>query len=315
MNGSGPPLVIASQLGETCDALISAALGDRIRLHPIARGPVSDLPPDATVLFASPFVRAGRSHAPRPPGWPFGVKWVQLLSAGTDAYPDWLFDGPTVCTARGMLAVPISEFCLALILAAAKDLPTSWIDDPRDWRLLRLRSLEGSVLGIYGFGAIGEALARRALPFGMEVIAVRRSAAPLPPGIGRADDMAELMRRSDHLVLAAPATAETRHVVNAQTLAHARPGLHLVNVARGSLVDTTALLDALDQGRLARASLDVAEHEPPEAGHWLYTHPRVRLSPHTSAVTSDFDERAARFFVDNCRRYLAGETPLNIVTA
>jgi phosphoglycerate dehydrogenase-like enzyme len=121
------------------------------------------------------------------------------------------------------------------------------------------------------------------------------------------------MRRSDHLVLAAPATPETRHVVNARTLAHARPGLHLINVARGSLVDTAALLDALDQGRLARASLDVAEREPPEEKHRLYTHPRVRLSPHTSAVTSDFDARAARFFVDNCRRYLAAETLPNIV--
>lgn len=308
------PVVVASQLGERFDSLIVETLGDSIALRPIAPGPVSHIPPEATVLFAAPFARAGHPHAPRPAGWPFGLKWIQLLSAGTDAYPDWLFDGPAVSVARGMLAAPIAEFCLALILAAAKDLPGTWVTGPEEWRLRGLQSLEGSVLGLYGFGAIGEALARRALALGMEVIALRGSDTPLPAGIARAADMAELMRRSDHLVLAAPATDRTRHVVNAETLAHARPGLHLINVARGSLVDTDALLAALDEGRLAQASLDVAEHEPPPADHRLYTHPKVRLSPHTSAVTRDLHERGARYFVVNCRRYLAGETPNNLVT-
>lgn len=308
------PVVVASQLGERFDSLIAEMLGDSIALRPIAPGPVTHVPSEATILFAAPFARAGHPHAPRPVGWPFGLEWVQLLSAGTDAYPDWLFDGPAVSTARGMLATPIAEFCLALIFAAAKDLPGTWVTGPDEWRMRSLQSLEGSVLGVYGFGAIGEALATRALALGMEVIALRGSDAPFPPGIARAADMAELMCRSDHLVLAAPATDRTRHVVNAETLAHARPGLHLINVARGSLVDTDALLAALDEGRLAKASLDVAEHEPPPAGHRLYTHPRVRLSPHTSAITRDLRERTARYFVANCRRYLAGEAPDNLVT-
>ena len=97
--------------------------------------------------------------------------------------------------------------------------------------------------------------------------------------------LAELLATSDHLALVAPGTEATRHVINAASLAHARPGLHLVNVSRGSLIDQTDLLAALDAGRLGYASLDVTEPEPLPSGHPLYTHPRVYLSSHTCAIT------------------------------
>jgi len=147
----------------------------------------------------------------------------------------------------------------------------------------------------------------------MTVRAARRSDAPMPPGITRAKDIGELFETSDHLVLAAPASAETRHIVSDALLERAKPGLHLVNVARGSLVDDDALLRALDGGRISLASLDVAEPEPLPAGHPYYSHPRVRLSPHTSVMSQDSDLRVARLFADNLARFARGEALRNVV--
>ena len=308
-----PPLVIASQLGDDYDKVIATALGEDIRLVPVARAQASGIPAEAEALFAFPFRQAGQPLPERPRGWPFNIRWVQILSAGLDPYPDWLFDGPVAASSQGTLAVPIAEFCLAAIFAAAKRMPDVWVDNPGDWRLRPMRSIEGSTLGIYGFGAIGQALATRALALGMRVIAARRSDAPLPDGVERAADIDELLARSDHLVLAAPATDETRHIIDTARLAGARPGLHIVNVARGALIDTAALIAALNDGRVALASLDVAEQEPPPPGDPLYSHPRVRLSPHTSVAVDDMHARAARIFIDNFRRFRAGEELENII--
>ena len=121
------------------------------------------------------------------------------------------------------------------------------------------------------------------------------------------------MREADHLVLAAPVTPATRHAVDADLLAQVKPGLHLVNVARGALVDHEALRTALDDGRVARASLDCVEPEPLPAGHWLYTHPRVRLSAHISWSAPEALEELILPFVENLRRYRAGEPLEGIV--
>ncbi len=306
-------LVVASQLGDDYDRIIASTLGADIRLVPVARGQAGDLPAEAEALFAFPFRQAGQPLPERPRGWPFNIRWVQILSAGRDPYPDWLFDGPIATSSQGTLAVPIAEFCLAAIFAAAKRMPDVWVDNPGDWRLQPMRSIEGSTLGIYGFGAIGQAIAVRALALGMRVIAARRSDTPLPNGVERVADIDALLATSAHLVLAAPATAETHHIINAERLAGARPGLHIVNVARGALIDTAALIAALDDGRVALASLDVAEREPPAPGDPLYRHPRVRLSPHTSAAVDDMHVRAACIFIDNFRRFRAGEALENII--
>ena len=309
-------LRIASQLGAPRDEAVLRQCPDlSLEITPWPRGPVRDLPTDAEVLFAFPFHKAGEVRAPKPEGWPFSAKWVQLISAGTDAYPAWLFDGPVVTNASGTLAAPIAEFVLALIFCAAKKLPKIWVDRPDDWRLYGLNSVEGASLGIFGFGAIGENLARRALALGMKVYATRQSDRPMMPGVTRVDGIAELAALSDHLVLAAPATPATHRIISAELLAQAKPGLHLINVARGVLVDDNALLAALDNGQVGLASLDVTEPEPLPGGHPYYTHPRVRLSPHTSPMTKDADDRIAALFAKNLRHYLAGEPLVNIVAA
>jgi phosphoglycerate dehydrogenase-like enzyme len=114
-------------------------------------------------------------------------------------------------------------------------------------------------------------------------------------------------------VLAAPATARTHHLVDADLLSQVKPGVHLVNIARGSLVDQDALREALDDGRVGVASLDVCDPEPLPPGHWLYDHPQVRLSAHVSWGTEMMTERILDGFIDNLQRYLAGEPLVDVV--
>lgn len=307
-------LRIASQLGEEIDqALLDMLTGVPVELVSVPKGAMTSMPEGTQVLLAFPFALSGKPNDPRPAGWPFDVSWVQLMTAGSDLYPAWLLDGPTVTSASGSLATPIAEFCLALIFAAAKQVPQVWIHKPDDWRFYGLKSVEGASLGIFGFGAIGEDLARRALALGMKVHAVRQSDQPMLPGVTRLDSMEALMAASDHVVLAAPATEATRHIVNADTLGHARPGLHLINIARATLIHDEALLKALDDDVIGLASLDVADPEPLPAGHPFYSHPRVRLSPHTSAMAQDVQVRIARLIAANIRRFVAGEPLMNVV--
>jgi len=121
------------------------------------------------------------------------------------------------------------------------------------------------------------------LPFGAKLRALRRSRdASAPAGVELVHSFDELLADADHLVIAAPLTEATRHIVNRDSLQRAKAGLHIVNVARGELVDQDALREALDSGQLSAASLDAVTPEPPPVGHWLYSHPRVRYSPHLS---------------------------------
>jgi phosphoglycerate dehydrogenase-like enzyme len=119
--------------------------------------------------------------------------------------------------------------------------------------------------------------------------------------------LADVLANADHLVVAAPATVDTRHLLDATAFATTKPGVHLVNIARGTLIDQDALHAALDDDVVAMASLDVCDPEPLPAGHWLYQHPKVRLSAHVSWSSPRLYHRIVELFVDNLRRYIAGE--------
>jgi phosphoglycerate dehydrogenase-like enzyme len=307
-------IVVASQLPEVFNSVFAQHV-DNADIVPVPPGLTTPLPPQAKVLVAAPFRKAGGvlpEHAP--PGWPFDVRWVQLVSVGIDFYPDWLFDGPVVTSARGSSAVALAEFALAAILAEAKRLPDIWIDTAHRWVPQQLKLVAGSTLGLVGFGAIGEALAPRAQALGINVLAVRRSDAPIPvPGVERVADLKTLFERSDHVVLAAPATPQTERIVNRDLLLHAKPGLHLINIARGALIDDEALLAALDEGRVGRASLDVTYPEPLPDAHPFYGHPKVRLSPHTSVHTPDTRINLATQFAENLARFRSGAPLAGVV--
>ena len=244
-----------------------------------------------------------------------GVRWIHAIGTGVDRFPLELVGERVLTCARGASSVPIAEWVMAMLLAFEKQVPEVWLDAPPErWRFRELGGLEGRCLGLVGLGGIAQAVARRALPFGMRVRALRRSDAPSPiAGVEVVRDRDDVLARADHLVLAASATAETRHWLDREALERVKPGLHLVNVARGSLVDQDALRRALDDGRVARASLDTVEPEPLPAGHWLYTHPRVRVSAHVSWNMPDALDRLFETFAENLRRYRKGEPLLGVV--
>lgn len=238
-----------------------------------------------------------------------GVRWIHTIGTGVDRFPMEIVGDRALSCARGASAVPIAEWVMAMLLAFAKRLPDAWIHEaPERWNFRELGGLDGHTLGLLGIGGIGSAVATRALPFGMKVRALRRS--PAPPGVSGvepATDLADLVASADHLVVAASATPETRHLIGREALSRVKRGIHLVNVSRGSLVDQEALREALDDGRVGCASLDTVEPEPLPAGHWLYTHPKVRLSPHISWNMPDGLDRIFETFGDNLRRFIAGE--------
>jgi phosphoglycerate dehydrogenase-like enzyme len=244
-----------------------------------------------------------------------GVRWVHVLATGVDSIPLEQMRECVVTCSRGASAVPIAEFVLATMLAFEKQLPQSWLDEPPEqWNIATLGGLKGRTLGLVGLGAIGLEVARRALAFDMNVVAVRRQQVSSPlDGVTVLDSLPALLETSDHVVVAAPATAHTRHIMSGPEFASMKPTAHFVNVSRGSLVDQDALIAALDAGQLAMASLDTVEPEPLPAGHPLFAHPRVRLSAHISWSSPDSMLRTLELFIENLRRYRAGEPLEGIV--
>jgi len=243
-----------------------------------------------------------------------GVRWVHTIGTGVDRFPFAALGDRVLTCARGASAVPIAEWVLAVMLAFEKRLPASWIAERAAWRRFELGGLGGRTLGLFGLGSIGAAVAARALPFGMRVRAVRRTARSSPiEGVELVGDLGELLGSADHLVLALPSTPATRHAIDAAALASVKRGVHLVNVSRGTLVDQDALRAALDDGRVACASLDTVDPEPLPEGHWLYTHPQVRLSPHVSWSMPGALEVFVDSLIDNLRRWRAGEPLTGVV--
>jgi len=243
------------------------------------------------------------------------VRWLHAFATGVDSYPlDVIGDRIFTCS-RGANAVAIAEFVLATMLAFVKRLPETWLTEaPENWGVAQLDVLAGRTVGLLGVGAIGTEVAKRAAAFDMRVVAYRRRAvAHEMSQIELLPTLQDLLGACDHLVIAAPATPDTHHIINATTLAAAKPGMHLVNIARGSLVDQDALLAALDDGRVACASLDTVDPEPLPAGHWFYEHPKVRMTAHVSWYTPQMQAAAVDILVDNVGRYLRGEPLLHVV--
>jgi phosphoglycerate dehydrogenase-like enzyme len=307
-------LVIASQLESAFNQLLSAHPA-----RPIVIGVPEERPweaaADADILLVrpSPAWREQRL-APRPATWPGRLRWIYSSSAGIDFYPRWLLDGPPVSCGRGVASDEIAEYVIAAILTQTKDLEAVRVRSRRDWKQSQLGRVRHSTVGIIGLGAIGRAVAERALALGAVVTAVRRRSLPSPiPNVQLLDDITEVVASADHLVLALPATDATRGLVDARLLAHARPGAHLINIARGSVLDQEALIAALDRGPLGFATLDVTEPEPLPEGHPLYSHPKVRLTPHVSsnylAVRPILFEKVTASF----DRFLRGEPPADLV--
>ncbi|MEY4751785.1 MAG: hypothetical protein RIQ60_3999 [Pseudomonadota bacterium] len=219
------------------------------------------------------------------------LKVISKHGSGTDTidHAAAALRGVQVVAAAGANAAAVAEHALALLLACAKSVVQL---DRRmhagHWDKATHKSveLEGRTVGLVGLGAIGLRFARMADAMGMRVIGFDPYAKNLPPHV-QAVDLATLWRESDAISLHCPLTADNSRLLNAQTLAACKPGVIIVNTARGGLIDEAALLDAIQRGQVASAGLDSYTVEPMEAGHPFHGEPRITLSPHIGGVTAD----------------------------
>ncbi|WP_017935658.1 2-hydroxyacid dehydrogenase [Nocardioides sp. Iso805N] len=240
------------------------------------------------------------------------LKVVQTLSAGVDNIRARIPDGVTLCNGRGIHDTSTAELALTLILSSLREIPTFVRrQDRAEWRRDGFtESLADKRVLIIGYGAIGAAIESRLLPFECEVVRVARSGRD---GVHAIGELPDLLPDADVVVLIVPLTEETRGLVDADFLGRMRPGALLVNVARGAVVDTTALVEALHAGRI-RAALDVADPEPLPADHPLWSAPGLLISPHVGGASSAMWPRAYRLVRQQLERFAAGEPLANVMS-
>lgn len=318
------------------DKLINSliALSPRLKIHLIAAQKPAEISTDLwkriEVLYTARILPA-LDQAP-------GLRWIQFHQAGLDhvaSAPILSKPDVKVTTASGTMASQVAEYVVAMLLSFGHHLPelgglqrkAEW---PRDrWERFSPRELRGSTVGIVGYGSIGRQLARLLQPFGAEILATKRDAmhpedhAYTPDGMGDSEGglvhrlypaqaLHSMIKLSDYVVVCVPLTTETRNLIGPQELAAFKPEAYLVDVSRGGIVDHTALLAALKEHRLAGAALDVFPEEPLPEDSPLWKAANLILTPHISGISSQFDERVLQLFIENLRRYIAGQDLLNI---
>jgi len=262
------------------------------------------------VFFTVPYDRPfGTEPIPRLSG----VQVIQALTAGyDDLLPLLPGDDLTLCNARGLHDSSTAEHALGLILAAQRELPR-WVLAQREgrWEHAHTRSLAGSRVVIVGYGSIGAALDARLRACEAETVRVARRPR-LEDRVRAVADLDELLPSADVVVLLTPLTSETRRLLDARRLALLPDGALVVNVGRGAVVDTDAIVAEAAAGRL-RAALDVTDPEPLPAGHPLWECPGVIITPHVAGGADAFYPLAAEFVVRQVRRFAAGEPLSNVV--
>jgi phosphoglycerate dehydrogenase-like enzyme len=244
---------------------------------------------------------------------------VQAIGAGVwHLYPQEMADaGVIVTNASGVAAKAIAEFVFARVLELWRGLPElRGAQSERRWAARQSRTLAGATLGVVGVGAIGSEAATLGRCFGMRIVGIRRhsSSSTLSDGNwGGPEQLHDLLRVSDVVLLSVPENDETRHMIGATELSHMRPDSVLCNVSRGSVVDEAALIAALESGAIGAAILDVTEQEPLDVASPLWTTANLHLSPHCSALTDGYVASVTDLFADNLRRYALQQPLRNVV--
>ena len=255
------------------------------------------------------------------------LRWVQSPAVGVGSlmFPELLASPVVITSARGIRARSIAEHVLGVTIALARRLPIAmraqvahrWAQDELEGATVDVRTLEGQRMGIVGLGAIGLELVKIAAPFGFRISAIRRRAGePKPQGVDEVwplDRLPDLLAASDVVVLALPHTPETKRVIGKRELDRIKRGALLVNVARGKLVDDDAVIEALRDGRLGGAALDVFSQEPLDPASPYWDLPNVLVTPHTSGAMQDYWTPLVALFTDNLRRFEKGEPLRNVV--
>ncbi|MZE55045.1 dihydrofolate reductase [Streptomyces sp. SID5770] len=280
-------------------------------------GPEFPADPAHCAFYVVPYMK-GSEIAVRPMDGMSSVRVVQTLSAGIDHVTPGigsLRPGVALCNAKGVHEASTAELALALILASLRGIP-GFVrgQDAEEWRAGFYPALADKSVLIVGYGSIGAAIEDRLAPFECARVArVARSARTTGRGpVHALVDLPALLPEADVVVLSTPLTPATRHLADAGFLARMRDGALLVNVARGPVVDTNALLKEVESGRIT-AALDVTDPEPLPAGHPLWHAPGVLISPHVGGSTSAFMPRAKRLIAAQLRRFAAGEDLANVL--
>jgi phosphoglycerate dehydrogenase-like enzyme len=300
-----------------------------IELIPLADG--LDHPVDIDVWIPDPYsTRALRL-------WPQlrGVRLVLSLMAGTEWIPGAVGPHVTICNARGAHNICTAEWTLSAILAMLKYLPL-YLDIQRsgDWRRrseasrlyqqlthdqrtyhppVKLEELTGKTVLLVGHGSIGKDIERLLAPFYVEIVRVARTARTQPL-VYPVADLDSLLPNADVIVLILPLTEESKGLIGPRQFALMRQGALLVNAARGGIVQTDALVDALGAGRI-RAALDVTDPEPLPIDHPLWRCPNLLITPHIGGSSPQFDARSLQVAAGELRRYINGEPLKNVVQA
>jgi phosphoglycerate dehydrogenase-like enzyme len=344
--GSGPngvpraiavsPILSARIRPQDLERIQAAAPGARIvhlSVEGLADGPVDDV--EVLLrgwLVAEAFDRL-LARAPH-------LTWVHSATSGVERAltPAALARDVLVTNARGVFSRPIAEHVLMMILAVTRHLPQLLeLQHERTWQPLEGRELRELTVGVVGFGSLGRSIASLASAFGARVVAMRRRADagdaptrarggdgqdddgdvfPFEPRIERVvgpDGLHELLEVSDIVVLAAPLTAATDGMINEAALASMKRDAWLINVARGRLVDDTALIRALREHQIGGAALDTFRDEPLPQGSPYWTLPNVIVTPHTAWSSAHVLDRSIELFCDNLRRFSRGDTLRNVV--
>ena len=279
------------------------------------KGEIASLLDDIEVAAGS-FPRDLLAKAPN-------LKWFQQWGAGADwllKYPDAAEHPFTLTNVSGIHAVPISEHILALMFAFARGLPGAMRDQmQREWRKPNERSvfeLAGKTALLIGVGAIGERIAKLAAALGMRVWGVRRDPSKEVEHVEQmvvGDELHTLLPNADFVILTVPLTKETRHMMAADEFSAMKDSSYFINIGRGGTVNEADLIRALQEGQIAGAGLDVFEEEPLPEDSPLWEIKNVIVTAHYSGDTPHYDARALEIFLENLRRYEAGEELTHVV--
>ncbi|WP_134323984.1 D-2-hydroxyacid dehydrogenase [Cumulibacter soli] len=251
------------------------------------------------------------------------LRWVHAVQAGAGPFlsgaklTDDQLERVTVTTSAGVHAEPLAEFAIFGMLAGSQDLARlKRLQAAREWpgRLLTDQLSKATVV-IVGAGEIGKAVAVRAKAMGMTTIGVKRRVESVDgfDEIVSSEDLKDVVGRADHLVVTAPGTPSTNKMVNAEVLAACKPGVVVVNVGRGTVIDEAALIAALESGQVSSAALDVFEKEPLPTDSPLWGMHNVIVSPHSATLDDGEEGRVVDLFLENLRNYLDGAALRNII--
>ena len=256
------------------------------------------------------------------------LKWIHSTAAGVAQlmYPELRDSGIIVTNPSGVFSVPMAEHTMGLLLALARNFPdsvrgqdrSSWVQQELWDKPQHLTELNGQILLIVGFGSIGCEIARRAKAFDMRVWGVTRSGEgdrALAERVVAAKDLNAVLPEADYVVVAAPETSATKHLIGEPQLARMKRGARLINVGRGSLLDETALIRALASGQLGGAALDVTETEPLPPDSPLWKAPNLMITPHTSAVSDRLWHRETALLLELLELWFSGKELFNRVNS